>query len=660
MKAFLLAALAALHAASAIDSAVLSQSAAAAEDALPLDDECVPGDDEAACALSALQRKSLKTHLPTAGVRSDPEVDPFYNRSADPYYKEKVATHADWKDKRIATRYNPQFTLRGKSIYFLLLDRFAKTDGDSTACEGQDKWCGGTLKGVISKLDYIKGMGFDCIWITPPVKQFQGLDPTNNCTGFMGYWAYDFYDVDPHYGTKADLKQLADELHSRDMCFVLDMVVNHVGPLLSSADVAKVYPFNKTEYFNQLGKKPGDSFDDYTKCLREPPHVLLDNCTTPVPFTKGLGNPVPDYLPFCGVGDECPGYNQEEILDGWFYSLGDLNQSNPEVREALVDWAVWMVETYDVDAIRLDTAAFVPSTFLEYLQYRVDVEILGEVTSTKQTFHSEYMSLAGPDGLKSLNKLFILKGMLNFPLGMIAAPGFCGGENIKRGDKHGWPGANLNLTRLGKAMKDQDETNLYQHKGLLGNFLDNHDDEPRIGYSCIESRSRKYNAFAWLMFAQGIPILYYGTEQGMDKPHDYRSSMWDIGYDEDAELYKFFGELNKARKEFLIDRVHERDQDATKIQYYDEHTIIFTRGGDYGLWIYVNNHDDAKESVTYAAAPPPAPAGQIWADALGMWWAGHPEKADISRNANRFAAESYTASGSMPKVLVLVPENELK
>jgi len=648
MRALQLAALAACWTASAVDPA-LSQLAAG--DAMPLDDECIPG-DEAACALNALQRKTLKTH--TAKKK-----DPFDDVEADDTYAEqKQAMHAEWLNKKVAERYNKNFTLRGKTIYFLLLDRFARTDGDTTPCEREDKWCGGTIKGVISKLDYIKGMGFDCIWITPPVKQFQGLDPTNNCTGFMGYWAYDFYDVDPHYGTKADLKQLAKELHARDMCFVLDIVVNHVGPLLSEADVAKIYPFNKTEYFNQLGKKPGDSFDDYTKCLREPPHVLTDNCTTPVPFTKGLGSPVPDNLPFCGVGDDCPGYDQEIILDGWFYSLGDLNYSHPAVSEMMADWAVWMVETYDVDAIRLDTAAFVPSTFLEYLQYRVDVEILGEVTTTKESFHSMYMSLAGPDGLKSLNKLFILKGMLNFPLGMIAAPTFCGGDNIKRGNKKGWPGANFNLTRLGKAMEEQYETGLYQHKGLLGNFVDNHDDQPRIGYSCIKSKSRKYNSLAWLMFTQGIPIVYYGTEQGMDKPNDFRSSMWDIGYDENAELYKFFKVLNGAAK-IYFSKLENAEQDHTRVKHHDANTLIFTRGGDYGLWVFVNNHLDTDGDVTYAIGPPPAPAGKAWSDALSMWWAGHPEKAQISQHVNAFAATSYSAKGSWPKVLVLVDESEL-
>ena len=57
----------------------------------------------------------------------------------------------------------------GRSVYFVMTDRFASLD-DRHQCSGRE-WCGGTLRGVISKLDYIRGMGFDAVWITPVVTQ---------------------------------------------------------------------------------------------------------------------------------------------------------------------------------------------------------------------------------------------------------------------------------------------------------------------------------------------------------------------------------------------------------------------------------------------------------------------------------------------------------
>ena len=57
-----------------------------------------------------------------------------------------------------------------RSIYFVLIDRIARSGSDNSACADLGKYCGGTFKGLEGKLDYIKGMGFDAIWITPVVK----------------------------------------------------------------------------------------------------------------------------------------------------------------------------------------------------------------------------------------------------------------------------------------------------------------------------------------------------------------------------------------------------------------------------------------------------------------------------------------------------------
>eukprot|EP00966_Prymnesium_polylepis_P107243 2483180-Prymnesium_polylepis.2 len=74
-------------------------------------------------------------------------------------------------------------SLRGKSIYFILVDRFARTNSsNSTPCDGSN-WCGGTLRGLASRLDYVVGMGFDCVWITPVVGQYPGRDGLSGACG---------------------------------------------------------------------------------------------------------------------------------------------------------------------------------------------------------------------------------------------------------------------------------------------------------------------------------------------------------------------------------------------------------------------------------------------------------------------------------------------
>ena len=101
----------------------------------------------------------------------------------------------------------------GRSIYFVVTDRFSKsgTDAGTHPCVGKD-WCGGTLKGVLERLDYIQDLGFDAVWITPVVKQVPWLDRWNG-TGYHGYWAQDFNAIDPHIGTEADLLALSAALH---------------------------------------------------------------------------------------------------------------------------------------------------------------------------------------------------------------------------------------------------------------------------------------------------------------------------------------------------------------------------------------------------------------------------------------------------------------
>eukprot|EP00913_Durusdinium_trenchii_P020623 g19369.t1 len=86
-----------------------------------------------------------------------------------------------------------EFSLAGKSVYFLVAS-------NTTFCDLSADWinntgggyCGGTLNGIINRLDYIQGMGFDCVWITPVV----------DANGFMGYDAVNIFDIEPHFGTK--------------------------------------------------------------------------------------------------------------------------------------------------------------------------------------------------------------------------------------------------------------------------------------------------------------------------------------------------------------------------------------------------------------------------------------------------------------------------
>ena len=106
---------------------------------------------------------------------------------------------------------------RDRAIYQVIIDRFAQTDGStSSTCNTGDRvYCGGKWNGLIQRLGYIKGMGFDAVWISPITFQLEG----NTIWGesYAGYWQQNLYKVNPKFGTVADLKALSAALHSKGM-----------------------------------------------------------------------------------------------------------------------------------------------------------------------------------------------------------------------------------------------------------------------------------------------------------------------------------------------------------------------------------------------------------------------------------------------------------
>ncbi|MFR9720111.1 alpha-amylase [Aeromonas diversa] len=128
------------------------------------------------------------------------------------------------------------------SVYFLLTDRFHNGDPGNDHSFGRQKdgkdevatWHGGDFKGLTEKLDYIKSLGMNAIWITPMVEQVHGFIGGGEQGSFPfyayhGYWALDFTKIDPNYGDEESLRTLVDEAHKRGIRVILDVVMNHAG-----------------------------------------------------------------------------------------------------------------------------------------------------------------------------------------------------------------------------------------------------------------------------------------------------------------------------------------------------------------------------------------------------------------------------------------------
>jgi alpha-amylase len=128
------------------------------------------------------------------------------------------------------------------TVYFLLTDRFNNADKANDLAYGRKLdagpargYMGGDLKGVTAKIrqGYFNELGVDAIWISPPVEQIHsGTDEgTGQSYGFHGYWAKDFTSVDANLGTEADVRELVDAAHKQGIRVLLDVVMNHTGPV---------------------------------------------------------------------------------------------------------------------------------------------------------------------------------------------------------------------------------------------------------------------------------------------------------------------------------------------------------------------------------------------------------------------------------------------
>ncbi|KAK9235611.1 glycoside hydrolase superfamily [Lipomyces kononenkoae] len=113
------------------------------------------------------------------------------------------------------------------SIYQIVTDRFARTDRNVTyPCDATNRsYCGGSYQGIINMLDYVQGMGFTAIWISPIVENIP--DETGWGYAYHGYWTKNIFALNTNFSTAADLIELATELHNRGMYLMVDIVINH-------------------------------------------------------------------------------------------------------------------------------------------------------------------------------------------------------------------------------------------------------------------------------------------------------------------------------------------------------------------------------------------------------------------------------------------------
>ena len=218
-----------------------------------------------------------------------------------------------------------------RSIYQILTDRFARTSSTGSCTLSQ--YCGGNYQGIINHLDYIQGMGFNAIWISPIVENYAG--------SYHGYHLTNLYNFNTNFGTEDDFKNLITQCHNRDIWVMVDVVANHVGPV--GTDYSQVYPFNSADHYHD----------------------------------------------YCDITDWT---NQWQIENCRLSGLPDLKQENDWVTQTLLDWISNLISSYNIDGIRIDTIMEVPQWFWDKFRSSAGVFQIGEAFNGDISYVADYQN----------------------------------------------------------------------------------------------------------------------------------------------------------------------------------------------------------------------------------------------------------------------------
>ncbi|MGC9070466.1 MAG: alpha-amylase family glycosyl hydrolase [Elusimicrobiales bacterium] len=426
------------------------------------------------------------------------------------------------------------------SIYFVVTDRFVDGDEANNNIYGDEYikgnlryYQGGDFKGLIENLDYIKGMGFNAIWITPPVMQPPGRyvnsSKTYDAAGYHGYWGWDLSRVDPHLESRGyTYKDLIERAHKKGIKIIQDVVINHAHG--GDVDVS-------VNWYKDRGK------------------------------VFGLGRFF-DYF-----NDTYSWFTREGAV---LFDLLDFNDKNPDTRRWLIDiYRGW--RDMGVDGFRLDSVVWVSSDFVREFSYEMkkdkpDFFIFGEVwTNSDFDLLSSYTKMG--DGSISV---------LDMPLS--AMGGEWGPlEKVFKGES------------FEKAVKIFENDYKYPDPTYLVVYPDNHD-KPRFNSPSSPADYKQYlDMLNFYFTVRGIPCIYYGTEvmmEGGDDPDNRRFLGIDgIEKARKTPLYKHIKKLNELRKKLPPLRYGKQ-----KIISYSHNLLIFKRFTDEKEVFVILNKSD-KEYV---------------------------------------------------------------
>ena len=433
-----------------------------------------------------------------------------------------------------------------KVAYQIYPKSFLDTNGDGI----------GDLRGIISKLDYLKKLGIDIIWLSPIYKS-PFVD--------QGYDIADYYAIAEEFGTMEEFDELLAEAKKRDMHIIMDLVINHCS--------------DKHEWFQKALADPDGEYADYFY------------------FRKGKnGNPPSNYRSYFGGNcwEPVPG------TDKYYFHMfakeqPDLNWENPKLRQKLYDMINWWLEK-GLSGFRIDAIINIKKN-LEFPDFEPDgadglagcwkmvesVDGVGELLEDlkKNTFQKYDAFTVGEVFNMKEDELpeFIGENGHFSTIFDFSAHCLSDGE-------HGWYDApKMEFSKWRKAIfQSQMETQKY---GFKANIIENHD-EPRGVSRFLPAYAQTPEGTKMLgtvnLLLRGIPFIYQGQEIGM------KNAKWNSidEYDDIStkDQYQIARKAGLSDQEALeVCNRMSRDNARTPMQWTSEENAGFTKGT---AWLKIN------------------------------------------------------------------------
>ncbi len=441
-------------------------------------------------------------------------------------------------------------------IYQIYPRSFMDSDGDGI----------GDLQGIISRLDYLKYLGIDIIWLSPIYKS-----PNDD----NGYDISDYQDIMDEFGTMEDFDELLKAAHERDIKIVMDLVVNHTS--------------DEHQWFVESRKSKNNAYRDY--------YIWREGKDAQTP---------PNNWGSCFGGSA---WQYDEMTDMYYLHLfskkqPDLNWDNPKVRKEVFDMMTWWCDK-GIDGFRMDVISMISKTkempdgkdgdFSPYCIHGPNVHKYLQEMNEKVLSKYNIMTVGETAGVTT-EQAQQYAGEDTHELNMVFQF-----EHVEGDGKYGkWTDKKIPLVTL-KQILSRWQTELYQ-KAWNSLFWDNHD-QPRAVSRFGDDRPMYREVSAKMLatclhMLQGTPYIYQGEELGMtnypfESPNDFR----DI---ESINAYReWCSEGRLSHEEFWpCITFKSRDNARTPIQWDDSPQAGFTVGTP---WIAVNpNYTEINAKVETA------------------------------------------------------------